>query len=350
MAKTTASKSTPKATFSQIVADIRKGSVAPVYVLSGPEPYFIDRIADMLMQKVVAEDARDFDLTVMYGADCDATAVINEAKRFPMMGVRQLVMLREAQAMRDSKGQLEKIASYAAAPSPSTVLVVAYKHEDPLPASSPLVKAAIKGGGVVLESTHPKEWQLDGYVVDYCKERRTPIDRQAAQLLAASTGNDLSRLFGETEKLIIASGGQPITSDLIERNIGISKNFNNFELTAAVSQRNFAKAMQIVLYFKSNPKQNPPMVSGVVLFNFFSNLLVAKYTQDNSDRGMMAALGFRSPYQLTDIKAAIPRYTAGSCTRIIHAIREFDGKTKGIGSTEDPYELLRELIFKIFTL
>lgn len=349
MAKTATTK-TPKATFSQIVADIRKGCIAPVYVLSGPEPYFIDKISELLQQKVVAEDAKDFDQTVIYGADCDAVRVINEARRFPMAGERQLVMLREAQAMRDAKGQLEKIAGYVASPSPSTVLVIAYKHDDPLSASSPLVKAAVKSGGVVLESPHPKEWQLDSYVLDYCKERRAAIDRQAAQLLAAYTGNDLSRLFGETEKLIIASDGKEITPELIERNIGISKDFNNFELIAAVSQRNFAKAMQIVLYFKSNPKQNPPMITGVVLFNFFSNLLIAKYTPDSSEQALMSALGFKSAYQLKDIKTAMPRYTAGACTRIIHAIREFDGMTKGIGSTEDSYELLRELIFKIFTL
>lgn len=346
-AKTTKGSGGPS--FTQILADIRKRQFAPIYLLSGPEGYFIDRIAEALQTLVVSEDAKDFDLTLVYGADTNGASVANEARRFPMMGEKTLVILREAQAMHDAKNQIEKLASYAAAPAPSTVLVIAWKGE-PLKASSALVKNTIKNGGVVFESQKPKEWQLEKYLEDYCRDKNIRIDHASVALLVSSIGNDLSRLFGETDKLLIASGGEPITPALIEKNIGISKDFNNFELVAALSQRNYPKAMQIVSYFEGNPKANPTIVTATVLFNFFSNLLLAHYAPDKSERGLMAQLKFHSPYQLTDINRALPMYKAGNCIRIIHAVREFDCRIKGIGSVEKDYDLLKELIYKIFTL
>lgn len=345
VAKTTAKG----ASYSNIIADIRKRQFAPIYLLSGPESYFIDRITDLLRQTVVPEDAADFDLTVMYGADSDAVAVVNEARRFPMMSDRQLVILREAQAMRDAKNQLEKIASYAAAPSPSTVLVIAFKG-DPFKASSALVKNAVKNGAVLFESKKPGDWQLEKYLDDYCRERKVPIDHASAALLVSSIGNDLSRLFSEVDKLLVSAQGAAITPELIERNIGISKDFNNFELVAAISKRDYPKASRIVRYFESNPKSNPTIVTATVLFNFFSNLLLAHYAPDKSERGLMMQLKFHSPFQLTDINRAMPLYKAGNCIRIIHAIREFDCHIKGIGSVEKDYDLLKELIYQIFTL
>ena len=348
-AKTTKSSTAKGQTFFQIMADIRKKQFAPVYLLSGPEGYFIDKITEALQALVVEEDARDFDFTLMYGADFNASAVVNAARRFPMMGERQLVVLREAQTMHDSKNQLDKIASYVASPSATSVLVIAYKG-DSLKASSSIVKAAVQNGGVVFDSQKPKDWQLEKYVEDYCKENKIGIDHISVQLLVSSIGNDLSRLFGEIDKLMISSDGKTITPELIERNIGISKDFNNFELVAAISQRDYAKAMQIVKYFESNPKSNPTVVTGTVLFNFFSNLLLAHYAPEKSERGLMVQLKFHSPWQLIDINRALPLYKAMSCILIIHALREFDCRIKGIGSVEKDYDLLKELIYKIFTL
>lgn len=347
-AKTTKS-SGKSASYTQILTDIRKRQYAPVYILSGPESYFIDKITDLLQQIVVAEDAKDFDFTVLFGADTNASEVVNEARRFPMMSERQLVVLREAQSMHDARGQLDKIASYVASPSPSSVLVIAYKG-DPLKSSSALIKAALKSSAVIFESQKPKDWQLEKYVIDYCADNKIKIDPSATSLLVSSIGNDLSRLFGEIDKLIIASDGQAITPELIERNIGISKDFNNFELIAAISQRDYPKASRIIRYFESNPKSNPTIVTATVLFNFFSNLLLAFYAPDKSERGLMAQLKFHSPYQLTDINKGMRAFKAGSVIYIIHAIREFDCKIKGIGSVEKDYDLLKELIYKIFTL
>lgn len=342
-------KSVSKTGYTQIITDIRKRVYAPLYILSGPEPYFIDRITDLLQNTLITEEASCFDLTVMYGSDSDATSVINEARRFPMMSDKQLVVLREAQSMRDAKRQLEKMAAYAATPSPCSVLVIAFKG-DAIKSTSNLIKNAVKAGAVVFESQKPKDWQLEKYVTEYCSEHRIGIDRASAALLVSSIGNDLARLFSEIDKLIISANGNAITTELIERNIGISKEFNNFELIAAISQRNYPKAMQIVKYFASNPKQNPTIVTGTVIFNFFSNLLLAHYSQDKSERGLMTQLSFHSPYQLTDINRGLPQYSAASCMRIIHAIREFDCRSKGIGSAEKDYDLLQELVFKIFTL
>lgn len=348
-AKTTTKSSAKGATYTQIITDIRKRQYAPLYLLGGPEAFFIDKITDLLQQTVVADEARDFDLTVLYGSDSNAQSVVNNARRFPMMSDRQLVILREAQSMHDSKNQLEKLASYAAAPSATSVVVIAYKG-DSFKASSALVKNAVKGGAVVFDSQKPKDWQLEKYVEDYCHDCKVGIDHASTSLLVSSIGNDLTRLFSEVDKLIISAGGASITPELIEKNIGISKDFNNFELVAAISQRNYPKASQIIRYFESNPKPNPTIVTATVLFNFFSNLLLAHYAPEKTERGLMAQLKFHSPYQLTDIGRAMPLYSAGSCIRIIHAIREFDCRSKGIGSVEKDYDLLKELVFKIFTL
>lgn len=349
MAAKTSKSAAKGQSFNQIIADIRKRQYAPLYLLGGPEAYFIDRITDLLQQTLIADEAKDFDLTVLYGADSDAVRILNEARRFPMMSEKQLVILREAQSMRDAKNQLEKLAAYAAAPSASSVVVIAFKG-DPFKSTSSLVKNAVKGGAVVFESVKPKDWQLEKYVEEYCRENRVPIDRASTSMLVNSIGNNLTRLFSEVDKLVISAQGASITPELIERNIGISKDFNNFELVAAISQRDYPKASRIIRYFESNPKSNPTIVTATVLFNFFSNLLLAHYAPDRSEKGLMTQLRFHSPYQLTDINRALPLYGAAGCLRIIHAIREFDCKSKGIGSVEKDYDLLKELIFKIFTL
>lgn len=349
MAAKTAKSSSKGASYNQILTDIRKKSYAPIYVLSGPEAYFIDKITDLLQSIVVEDYAKDFDQTVVFGADTNASEIINEARRFPMMSEKHLVVLREAQSMHDAKNQLEKLSSYAAKPSPNTVLVIAFKG-DALKSTNSLIKNSITSGGVVFESQKAKDWQLEKHVEDYCKENNVVVDHESARLLAGNIGNDLARLFGEIDKLIIASQGAPITLDLIERNIGISKEFNNFELIAAISVRDYAKACRIIRYFESNPKPNPTILTATVLFNYFSNLLLAHYAPDKSERGLMAQLKFHSPWQLTDINKGVNMYKAGNCIRIIHAIREFDCKIKGIGSIEKDYDLLKELIYKIVTL
>lgn len=344
-------KSTGKTyTFMDIAADIRAGRFAPIYLLQGDEPYYMDKAVGLFAERVVPDtEARDFDQYNFFGADTDLRTVVDTCRQFPLMGERQLVMLREAQSLPNARSELEKLAAYARNPVLSTVLVIVYKAE-PLKSTSELVKAIKKSNGVVFESAKLREWQLGTVINDYCKEHKVGIDARAVEMLKEYVGTDLSRLFGEIDKLMVASGHAPITPESIERNIGISKDYNVFELIAAISQRNYEKSMRIVDYFERNPKQNPVILATSMLFRFFSNLMLAYYAPDRSERGIMAQLGFHSPYQLKDIRQAMQCYSARSCMNIIHALRILDCRSKGIGSNQKDYALLKEFIYQVFTL
>ncbi|MCM1006018.1 MAG: DNA polymerase III subunit delta [Prevotella sp.] len=337
-------------TYNDVVADIRAGKFAPIYLLQGEEPYYIDKVVDWLGEKVVADpEARDFDLYNFFGADTDVRKVIDTARQFPLMGEKQLVMLRETQAMHNARNEIEKLAGYAKHPVSSTVLVVSFKGE-PLKASSAFIKAIKECGGVIFTSEKVKEWQLDKIVSEYCKEKGIKIDAKSAQMLKDFIGNDLSRLFSEIDKLIVATNGATITPEAIERNIGISKDFNNFELINALAAKDYARCMRIVDYFEKNPKQNPVVMTVALMFRFFSNLMLAWYAPEKSERGIMSQLGFHSPYQLKDITIGMQRYSARSTLNIIHELRLLDCKSKGIGSMQKDYSQLKEFIFKAFTV
>lgn len=344
-----AKKADAQQTFTQVVTDIRKRKFAPIYLLSGEEPYFLDQIAELLLNTVVAEDERDFDQQVFYGNDADLDAVISTARRFPVMADHQLVMLKEAQSMANAKTRLNKLAAYTGHPVASTVFVIVYKGE-PLSGTSALVKEAVKNGAVIFQSEKVRDYNLRSVIAAHCKEARISIDDKSMDMLAASIGTDLSRLFSEIEKLVIASGERRITPESIERNIGISKDFNSFELISAIAARNYTKAQQIVAYFEQNPNANPTQRTLPLIFNFFSNLMLAYYSPDRSDRGLMKQLNVNSVYRLRDIKKAMPLYTARKAMDIIHSLREFDCRSKGIGSAQKEFPLFRELIYKIFTL
>ncbi len=336
--------------YANVISEIRAGRIAPVYLLSGEESYFIDRISELLAEKVVPEpEARDFDQSVFFGSDTDVKTVADAARRFPVMGDRQLVMLKEAQTLDNARNQLDSLAPYCDHPVPTTVLVVVLKGE-PLKSSSALVKGVKKAGGIVFESPKVKDWQLPALINDYCKERKLSVDRKAAEMLKDYIGVDLSRLFGEIDKLIVAGNGAPLTPELIEANIGISKDFNNFELIRAMSSRNYAQAMQIVSYFEQNPKQNPVIVTVSMLFRYFSQLMLAHYAPDKTERGMMAHLGFFNSWQLNEIKEGIKNYRATSVMAIIHSLRILDARSKGIGSMQKDTQLLKQFIYEAFTL
>lgn len=336
--------------FREIMTDIKKGKFAPVYLLMGEEDYYIDQLTRALVGNVVDEIDRDFNSITFYGADSDIGSVIGSAQQFPVMAERQLVMLKEAQTMTQAKHQLDKLASYVSRPNPSTVLVVTYKGES-LAATSALMKAAARSECVVFKSEKLRDYQLSGPIMDYCASKGLGIDDKAVSLLCDYIGNPLSKLFGEIDKLIVACGNgvKRISPDLIEKNIGISKDFNTFELVKAVGMKDYPKSIMIVEYFSRNPKQNPGVMIVASLFNFFSKLFVAAVTRDKSDASLMDALDLKSPYALKDYRAGLQHYNARMALAAIHAIREHDCKSKGIGSTQNEYELLKELIFKFFT-
>lgn len=331
-------------TYEEIVRNLKNGVYSPVYFLMGEEDYYIDRISDYLIDRVLTEAEKEFNLTVLYGSDTDIATVINTAKRYPMMSNYQVVVIKEAQNLRN----IEELTYYLQKPLLSTVLVFCYKHGSLDRRKK--ITVEIEKTGVLFESKKLKDAQLPGFISSYLKRKQIEIDPKASEMMAEFVGTDLSRMSGELEKLIITlPGGQKrITPELIERNIGISKDYNNFELRNALIAKDIFKANQIVKYFEENPKNNPLQVTLAVLFNFFANLMLAYYAPEKTDQGIAAQLGLRSPWQARDYMTAMQRYSGVKVMQIIGAIRECDARSKGIGnpSTSDG-ELLRSLVYQI---
>lgn len=335
--------------FRELIDDINKGNFVPVYLFMGDEDYFIDRLTAALEEKVVAEEEKDFNAATFYGADVEVKQVISRAQQFPLMSERQLVMLKEAQSLHNAKTQLETLVPYVKHANDTTVLVVTYKG-DSLAANSKLVKQIQASGGVVFKSERLKDYQLTGPLSDYCRDRKVKIDSKSLALLCEYIGSPLSKLFGEVDKLIVAAGPEgAITPQLIEDVIGISKEFNSFELVKAISVKDYPRTMLIIDHFSRNPKQNPGVVVVATLFNYFSKLFIASIAKDKSDTGLMQELDLKSSFGLTDYRNGLRNFRASAIDSIIHELRNLDGMSKGIGSNANEFDLLKELMFKIFT-
>lgn len=339
--------------YREVLERIKKRDFASVYLLMGEEPYYIDLIVNALESSVVSEENKAFDQLVFYGADSDLDVVIASAQQYPVMGDYQLVILKEAQTLSGNKTQLDKLSSYVTQPNKKGIFVLAYKGDN-LNATSALMKAAAKSGDkvVVFKSPKVKDYQLATPIKDYCRMKKVAIEEGAVQILIEYIGNSLQKQFGEIDKLIVAAGpdARAITAEMVEENIGISKEFNNFELTKAVASKDYPKTLRILDYFRKNPKNNPSVLTTGILFKFFSQLVVAHYSQDKSDRGLMESLQLKTPYALREIREGLKMYNVRQSVAAISALREFDCKSKGIGSLQNEYDLQRELIFKIFTI
>lgn len=347
-----APKATKELTYRDVLDRIKKRDFARIYLLMGEEPYYIDLIVDALEQTAVSEENKAFDQLVFYGADADIDVVTASARQYPVMGDLQLVILKEAQTLAGNKTQLDRFASYLAQPNQKGILAIAYKGDN-LAATSALMKAAAKAGDnvVVFKSPKIRDYQLAGPIKEYCRLKKIGIEEEAVQILTEYIGNSLQKLFGEIDKLIVAAGAgaQRITAGMVEDNIGISKEFNNFELSKAIAYKDYPKTLRILDYFRKNPKNNPTVMTTSILYKFFSQLMVAHYTADKSERGLMEALQLKTPYALKEIREGLSRYSPRQTMAAISALREFDCKSKGIGSLQNEYDLQRELIFKIFT-
>lgn len=331
-------------TYEEIVRNLRNKVYAPVYFLMGEEDYYIDRISDYIIDAVLTDTEKEFNLTVLYGSDTDIATIINAAKRYPMMSKYQVVAVREAQAIRN----LDELVYYLQKPLESTILVMCYKH-GALDRRKKLV-AELEKAGVLFESKKLKDAQLPGFITSYLKRKQVEIEPKASEMMAEFVGTDLNRMAGELEKLVITlpAGQRRITPEQIERNIGISKDYNNFELRNALIEKDVLKANRIIKYFEENPKNNPLQVTLAVLFNFFANLMLVYYAPDKSDRGIAAHLGLRSPWQAKDYENAMKRYTGVKVMQIVGVIRQCDAKSKGVGnSSVSDGELLRELVYFI---
>ena len=330
--------------FEDIQDSIQRGNFLPVYLFQGEEAYYIDQLTDLLIEKALDDSERDFNQYVFYGMDSDAATIINTCKRFPMMAERQLVVVKEAQGLKN----IDDLVHYVKQPLLSTILVINVKHgklDGRKKLSGEIAKA-----GIVFESKKLYENQVPPFITNYLRKRKVNIDAKSAQMLSDYLGNDLSKLTNEMEKLILllSKENAAITSELIEQNIGISKDYNNFELQKALVNRDILKANRIVRYFEQNPKNNPLTLTLASLFGFFSNLMICHYESNKSKPNLMAVLGLRFDLQITDYMTALQNYKPGKTMQIISLIRECDAKSKGVNnSSVSDGSLLKELIYKI---
>lgn len=333
-----------KYTYESIMSELKKGLYRPVYYLMGEEGYFTDRITDYIIENSLAEIERDFNLTVFYGLETDITTVINTAKRFPMMAERQVVVVKEAQAMKD----MDALLHYLQNPQPTTVLVFAHKNGSLDKRKK--VAAELERNGVVLETKKFKDDHLPSFISSYIKEKGLTADPKSVLLLRESIGADLARIAGEIDKLTISlpQGTVAITPELIEEHIGISKEYNNFELQNAIVNKDICKANRIINYFAQNPKKNPIQMTLPLLFSFFSNLMMCYYAPEKSERGIMEFLGLKSTWGVSDYIKAMRNYRAMHVMEVLHLIRLADAQSKGAeGAAIPDGEIMRELLYKI---
>lgn len=333
----------PAATFEGIRNQLRSGSASTIYVIHGAEGYYIDELLRDF-EALVPEEERDFNLTVIYAPETTPDVVVDACLRYPMMAERQVVILKEAQSV--GAMFMDKLAAYAAKPSPQTVLVVAARGD--VVKGAKFIKAAQGSRAIFFESKKLRENQVAPMIQQFVTAAGLSIDAKALAMLVEHTGPDLSRIHNEVEKVTVAlPKGGAVTPAVIEKLIGVSKDFNNFELVDAIARRDGATAFRIAEYFRTNPKPNPAIMTGVALFGYFSKLLLCRYSPDMSDRGLMMASGSRFPGQLVNYKNGLRNYTARQIINAISAIRRFDVRCKGVGSRANEYDLLRDLLFTI---
>lgn len=325
-----------------IISDIKKGNVKPIYFLMGEEPYYIDTISDFIEDTVLSEEEKSFNQMVLYGRDISVEDIVSQAKRFPMMAEYQVVIVKEAQ---DLSRTIENLTPYADNPQSTTILVVCYKYKK-LDKRKKLSKAIAKTG-VVLDTKKLYENKVPEWIRKVLAGRGYTITHKAAQMLTEFLGNDLAKVNNELEKLqLILKPGQQITPQVIEENIGISKDYNNFELQNAIGERDVKKAFSIVQYFGQNQKNHPLVMTIALLYSFFAKLMKYHTLTDKSNAAR--ALGV-SPYFIKDYQIAARNFPIKKVSAIIGLIRETDLKSKGVGAANVPEgDLLKELLVKIF--
>lgn len=333
------------ATFESIMSDLKARKYAPIYYLMGDEAYYIDKISDFIASSVLQPEERDFNQTVLFGSDVSASQIVDIAKRYPMMSEYQVVIVKEAQNLRNT----EALDVYLQRPLTSTLLVVCHKNGT-LDKRKKLAGIVDKVG-VLFESKKLRERDLPPFIERYLKARGASIDPKSQQLIADSIGADLNRLTGELDKLLIAlpEDDKRVTPQVVEDQIGVSKDFNAFELRDAIVNRNVFKANQIIKYFDDNPKAGSIYSFQPMLFNYFQNLMLVCYCpQKNNPDAVAKWLDLRSSWAAKDYMTGIRNYTGMKVLQIISKIREIDAKSKGLDNPNTPAgELMKELLFFI---
>lgn len=329
--------------FDAIMSQISRREFKPVYFLMGDESYYIDRITDAILDRVLEEGEKDFNEIVRYGGDVNVADIVNEARFYPSFAQYRVVVIKEAQEVK----KLEDLVNYVEKPLFSTILVINYKNGN-FDRRKKLI-AEVEKHGILFESKKLYDNQLPSWVNVFVEKKGLKIDPKASQMLADFIGADLNRMAGELEKLLITmpQNQTRITPELVERNIGISKEYNNFEFLKAVVQKDILKANRIAIYFEKNPKNNPLNVTLIVLHNFFSNLMLCHYLPNKNEAGVMQGLKIQA-FQARDYMFGLRNFSPFKTMEIISLIRECDANMKGIGDTGSSNgDLLRVLLFKI---
>ncbi|MCQ2334075.1 MAG: DNA polymerase III subunit delta [Paludibacteraceae bacterium] len=335
-------------TYEQILKNLKSGQWAPVYFLSGEETYYTDLVSNYIENNVLDEMAREFDQMVVYGKDLaggDISPVISAARSFPMMGERKVIVVKEAQTIT----KWEPLAMYLDNPQPTTLLCFCYKYKK-VDQRLALFKNLEKKGGVLMQYDKLRDYQMVKWINDYIANQNIAVDPRVPQLLADYIGNDLSLIATSLSKLLDGrpEGQTKIDLALVERNIGISKDFNNFELQSALIKGDVVKANRITQYFAANPKSHDMIKELAILFSFFANLMLFHYLPDKQNDQAVASALHINPYAVRDYREAAKRFSAGKTFRIIGYCRETDARLKGINnvSAKDA-DLWKELIYKI---
>ena len=332
-------------TFQAIMQDLKNRNLAPFYLLMGEESYYIDTISDYIASHVLLPEECDFNQTICFGSDVTAVQVTDMAKRYPMMAEFQVIIVKEAQNIRS----LEALEGYLKKPVKSTILV--WCHKNGKIDTRKKVIGLAQAMGVVFESKKLRDYQLPEFIQNYLKSKKATIDPKSCQMIANHIGSDLSRIVSEPDKILIylPNDNRRVTPDIVEKEIGVSKDFNAFELRNAIVSKDIFKANQIIKYFDNNPKAGSLYSFLPLLFSFFQNLMILHYTPNkSSEQDIARALDLNSTWGIKDLIIGLKNYSARKTMDIISKIREVDGKSKGL---DNPYtgagELMKELIFYV---
>ena len=335
-----------QATFDSIMRDLKAKKYAPVYVLMGDESYYIDKISDYIAENVLEPDDRDFNQTIVFGADVTAVQIADLAKGYPVMPSQyRVVIVKEAQGLK----LLDALERYFEKPLKSTILVICYKNGTIDKRKKVIGKA--EAVGVVFESKKKRDYELPAFIESYLKGKHVAIDPKSCSMIAEHIGADLSRLISELDKVMISlpDDNRRVTPEIVEMEIGVSKDFNVFELKTAIIEKDVYKANQIVKYFDNNPKAGSLFSCLPLLYSYFQNLLVAYYAPDrNNDNSLAAFMELKSVWGIKDYRAGMRNYTAMKTLMILSKIREIDAKSKGLDNqSTSTGDLMKELVFFI---
>ena len=332
--------------YETIMRDLKARNFSPIYILMGEESYYIDKISDYIADNVLKPEERDFNQTIVFGSDVSASQIVDSAKAFPMMAEKRVVIVKESQNLKGT----EPLEKYFKNPVPSTVLVFCHKNGS-IDKRKKIIAAAQAGGAVIFESKKLYERELPGFIETYLRQHQATVEQKAAQMIADHVGADLNRLTSELDKVLISlpASDRRVTPDVVEKEIGVSKDFNAFELRNAIVQRDIYKANLIIKYFDNNPKAGSLFSFLPMLFSYFENLMIAFYSPNkNNENAVAEFLELRNGWAARDYLTGMRNYSGMKTMQIISKIREIDAKSKGLDNPNTPPgELMKELIFFI---